>query len=1250
VRQSSVTSRARVDRRSVRIPILLFLLCIVLLSTVPSATAYVLPNGPWYTSCPAPTCVSGGNPALFQVTLLQPYPSEFTTSGQTTIGVRVKLQDPEGLLFRPGALVLFYITGTKPDGSSIVNPEQYLSSMCGITDSTGLVTTTLRNAVPGNYYINAQAECSDPGLADAPSQVRITVTSPVTIPVASFSYQLNYNGDQRQVFFDASSSSDPEGIAVYFWNFGDGTPQVTSSTPTAVHQYASGGSYQVTLKVAENSAKSVVPQEGSITKPVTIPVTPVCTPPLCKPGEIMICPGQCPGGCGYVCVPVTTVIPVTTTPIPITTTPTPGTRPVASFTSQLSPYQGKTLELEFDARASSHPDGIAEYWWTHGDGTTERSGTAFHSHKYPAAGQYQVTLRVVSNTPQGGVPQEATLTKTVSVSVPVIDFTYAQSTDPSDPPYSIDFDASASWEQDGIKEYAWTLGNLAQRDTTSPLFTYTYSSPGNYEVTLITWSTSGHRSYLSKPIQVGGNKSVNPDGEFGSCYPPFPCCPAGYLCMSMKEVNTLWGVAPTGGKNYEQYGDTICYAEPDNAAATRLCVRGPIYGNPEKDSDGDGIADEKDNCPAVANTLQEDSDIEYSEKTVKLPSGALVPKIRPRPDGKGDACDNCPSDYNPHQENADGDEDGDVCDNCPSIFNDQTNSDFDPPGDACDNCPTVTNEDQADTDHDGDGDACDNCPDTPFTNRLDTDHDGRGDACDNCPDVPNKDQSLDADGDGVGDACDKCPGQNDKGPDTDHDGIPDCGDNCPKHGNGEQDDADGNGIGDACDCWDGIRGPNEASVDCGGVCGSNCNDFTVTGRILYEDATSFDATTGAYVTNGYFPVRNARFNIEYCKGIPCTEVVYRKTIATDSDGHFWFRLWRRPDAKAFYLLLGTRDSDTEITYYNAHPAVKLTKDLDGCNQYVYWLSDCYPVPETRRLDLGELYIDVTQDKSFTGRGKEEGDGFCDQKNDYSLPGGAAYFNILDVIQESYQYAMERRSDSDTLTDVYVQFPEATDPDKPAYYTDWSQEITLGTTYGFNDGTIAHEYGHHLENDISYTSVPWWKDLSHTLCTDDKGSGFAWSEGFSDYFGTLIVHRSNLTGTAQFPFQRPGVGYVGIEKPESQCTNLGPANELTIAAILWDAYDDDDRSNPDFSWAPRDDMGIDISEDHDFFLSGKDTEVFKIFDSGMRVYDPYTRLVKNPDICLFRSSWMDAPFINQADKKEMDTNIKSYVTDVTRCTT
>src|SRR5262249_53428776 len=93
----------------------------------------------------------------------------------------------------------------------------------------------------------------------------------------------------------------------------------------------------------------------------------------------------------------------------------------------------------------------------------------------------------------------------------------------------------------------------------------------------------------------------------------------------------------------------------------------PVGGTGEVESDGAGVGDGADACPAVADPLQADAD----------------------GDGVGDACDRCPTRADPEQRDRDGDG----------------------VGDACDNCPATANPDQLDTDGDGVGDACAGAPD-----------------------------------------------------------------------------------------------------------------------------------------------------------------------------------------------------------------------------------------------------------------------------------------------------------------------------------------------------------------------------------------------------------------------------------------------------------------------------------------------------------------------------------------------------------
>ena len=92
------------------------------------------------------------------------------------------------------------------------------------------------------------------------------------------------------------------------------------------------------------------------------------------------------------------------------------------------------------------------------------------------------------------------------------------------------------------------------------------------------------------------------------------------------------------------------------------------------DGDSDGVADDSDNCPTVANADQANFD----------------------GDAEGDACD------------ADDDNDGvdDVNDAFPFDASESADSDADGIGDNADNC-AVSNADQADSNSDGQGDACD---------------------------------------------------------------------------------------------------------------------------------------------------------------------------------------------------------------------------------------------------------------------------------------------------------------------------------------------------------------------------------------------------------------------------------------------------------------------------------------------------------------------------------------------------------------
>lgn len=182
--------------------------------------------------------------------------------------------------------------------------------------------------------------------------------------------------------------------------------------------------------------------------------------------------------------------------------------------------------------------------------------------------------------------------------------------------------------------------------------------------------------------------------------------PAGHLETSptMEYGTTTWDlsaeVAP--GEN------RVVVAQPENCLAFTSVraegTTGPI------DTDEDTVPDDADNCPAVANVDQTDTDGDGLGDLCDTDDDA---------DGVPDSSDSCTLIPNPGQEDSDGDALGDVCD---------TDDDNDGVPDADDNCQFVANPGQRDSDGDGIGDDCElSVSDGRMTGggRIDTDEFGR---------------------------------------------------------------------------------------------------------------------------------------------------------------------------------------------------------------------------------------------------------------------------------------------------------------------------------------------------------------------------------------------------------------------------------------------------------------------------------------------------------------------------------------------
>jgi YVTN family beta-propeller protein len=98
--------------------------------------------------------------------------------------------------------------------------------------------------------LSSQTVVGTVDVGSAPTGIAIT---PDQAPTANFSYTIS----GVAVSFNASESFSPFGeIATYQWNFGDGSPVETVSSPTISHTYANSGTFTVTLIVTNTSGTS----------------------------------------------------------------------------------------------------------------------------------------------------------------------------------------------------------------------------------------------------------------------------------------------------------------------------------------------------------------------------------------------------------------------------------------------------------------------------------------------------------------------------------------------------------------------------------------------------------------------------------------------------------------------------------------------------------------------------------------------------------------------------------------------------------------------------------------------------------------------------------------------------------------------------------------------------------------------------------------------------------------------------------
>ncbi len=346
-------------------------------------------------------------------------------------------------------------------------------------------------------------------------------TVPNAAPAPSFTQSVT--GGLNASFSGVGSTDSDGSIVSYSWNFGDGSAAVT--TPTANHQYAASGTYQVTLTVTDNDGTSAaatqaisvtngLPTADYATTTDFMTVNVDGTNSADTDGTIASYGwdfGDGTTGTGSTAshtysTPGTYTIALTVTDnsggtgtLSHTVTVTNTLPPVAAFTSVPA-----GLKVAFDGTGSSDPDGtVASYAWDFGDGQGSADPTP--NHTYAAAGTYTATLTVTDNA---GVTNAVSHDVTVANASPKASFTST----PTD--LTVDFDGTGSSDPDGtVASYAWAFGDGTTGTGASP--SHAYTTAGTYTVSLTVTDDGGATDTKTGPVTVKA-ANVKPTAAFTS--------------------------------------------------------------------------------------------------------------------------------------------------------------------------------------------------------------------------------------------------------------------------------------------------------------------------------------------------------------------------------------------------------------------------------------------------------------------------------------------------------------------------------------------------------------------------------------------------------------------------------------------------------------------------------------------------------------------------------------------------------------
>jgi hypothetical protein len=389
-------------------------------------------------------------------------------------------------------------------------------------------------------------------------------------------------------------------------------------------------------------------------------------------------------------------------------------------------------------------------------------------------------------------------------------------------------------------------------------------------------------------------------------------------------------------------------------------------------------------------------------------------------------------------------------------------------------------------------------------------------------------------------------------------------------------------------CSDGIQNQGETNIDCGGPC-LRCDLVKVNGTLFYEENETGPGGTRLK------PIRGVDVGLvtdDWEKNIEDDEFPSgTMTITSDSRGHFEFIVPRNVGARY------------RLKFKPTNGAAVIEKDFDGCNEYVWFLTDGpVSIPTTGEADFGNVIVPKHNSPvpALPGTTYARGywyewrfEPFCGHDAE-QFDGGSAYFNLAEDIRVARAWADGHRGDDEPITQAKVQYPDSVTTSR----YNWKGEECIAGDRGFIDKSIIHEFGHQLTQDIGTMdyNTKMIFDPDHEFCTEFDEE-FAMSEGFPEWYAHMIINR--YRNDSQHWMSLDGTIFDQIETPYCAGQTVNMNYEAGVMATMWDLIDAPGPAYPNANAAETwDTVGGEAYED----------ALFKIWDIEA------DNLIDAPDIC------------------------------------